>query len=276
MNGISIGIDPIIFQVGTFEFRWYTLAIIAAIATALVIVVKEGRRKGIEVEKIYSLVPWVILAGIIGARLFHVIDHWEYYTANPVQIIQMQNGGLAIWGVVFGGGLAIFLYTKLKHIPTGLLFDAFVPALLAAQIVGRLGCIINGDAYGGITSLPWGFIYTHPDTLIPADLFAVPTHPYPVYEIIWNGMILFTIMILRRRFTTDGVLFASYLSFYAIGRFVLSFVRQENTFIWGLQQAQITALVILVVSLGMLLYLQIKASKGKGKLNKDSLIGDAC
>ena len=144
--------------------------------------------------------------------------------------------------------------------------------MLAAQIVGRLGCIINGDAYGGITGLPWGFIYTHPDALIPANLFAVPTHPYPVYEMIWNGVILLTIMRLRHRFTKDGVLFISYLSFYAIGRFVLSFIRQENTFIWGLQQAQITALVILVVSVGILFYLQRKARKEKIRESEVSIV----
>ena len=258
MNGIVINIDPIIFHLGAFELRWYGLAIMLAVVAAVLITAHQGKKKGIATEEIYSMALWVVIAGMVGARLFHVIDQWEYYAGNPLQMLQFQQGGLAIWGALVGGGVATVAYTRIRHIPLGRLADSLAPALLTAQMIGRIGCIINGDAYGGVTSLPWGFIYTHPNALIPSNLFGLPTHPYPVYEIIWNVIALLVILRLGRRFKKDGLVFLSYLSLYSLGRFVLTFVRQENIVLWGLQQAQIIAVFALIASLIALMYLASK------------------
>ncbi len=261
MSGIVINIDPVIFRIGDFELRWYSITIMLAVVAAVLITTYFGKKKGIATEEIYSLALWVVISGMVGARLFHIVDQWEYYAGNPLHIFQLQQGGLAIWGAIAGGAVALFIYAKSRHLPLGRLVDAVVPGLLVAQIIGRIGCIVNGDAYGGITNLPWGFIYAHPNALIPSALFGIPTHPYPVYEILWNGATLLALLKLRHSFTKNGILFFSYLSLYSLGRFALTFVRQENALFWQLQQAQMIAIAVMVVSVAAIIYLSRKRER---------------
>lgn len=263
MNGIVINIDPVAFQIGHFAIRWYSIFVVLAIIAAVAISVYEGKRKGISTDVIYSLAPWVLIGGIAGARLFHVIDRWEYYAEHPLHIFWLQQGGLAIWGAVAGGAVAAVIFARIKHIGFGRLADTIVPGLLTAQIIGRFACLVNGDAYGGVTSLPWGFIYVNPGSMIPANLFGVATHPYPLYEMLWNGLVLFFVLRHRDFFRTDGLLFLTYLAYYSLGRFALTFVRQEKIWLWGLQEAQVVAIAIIIASVALFIYLSLRARRSK-------------
>jgi phosphatidylglycerol:prolipoprotein diacylglycerol transferase len=246
MNGIVISIDPVIFRLGGFEVRWYTLAVALAVVAALLVIFHQARKKGIAAGEVQSAAIWVLIAGILGARLFHIFDHWDYYLSHPQMIFGFQ--GLAIWGAMFGGGVALVVYAWRRRLPLGRLVDIVVPGLIVAQIIGRFGCIVNGDAYGGVTGLPWGFIYINPGASIPASLLGVPTHPYPVYEMLWSAVTLLAVLRLGRRFKKDGLVFFTYLIFYSVGRIFLTFVRQETVVFWGLQEAQVVALLVLAVS----------------------------
>jgi len=256
-----INIDPVIFRIGGLALRWYGLAVLLAVVAAVFVATREAKRKGFLPDEIFNLLPWLLGAGVIGARLFNIIDKWQLYLANPLEILRLEQSGLAIWGALIGGGVAVVIYAGRKHLSPGRFVDIFVPALLVGQIIGRLGCIINGDAAGGVTSLPWGFIYTNPDSLISPALLGVPTHPYPVYEMVWNAVSLLILLKLRRHFSKDGLLFACYAFLYGMGRFILSFVRHENTVLWGLQQAQVIALVIMVIAAMAFVF----TSRNKGK-----------
>ena len=255
MNGIIINVDPVIFRIGFLEFRWYGLIIMLAVLAAVLITAHRLKKKGIPTNDISSVAPWMMIGAIVGARLFHVVDHWAHYMSYPAQVFHLQQGGLAIWGGLIGAATGTIICARIKHIPLGRLGDALAPGLLIAFIIGRIACIINGDAYGGVTSLPWGFIYIHPNAMIPTHLFGIPTHPYPLYEIIWNAVTLLAIGRLGRRFKKDGMLFLSYVSLYSLGRLVLSFARQENITLWGLQQAQVISLFTLIGSLAAIIYL---------------------
>lgn len=247
MSGIAISIDPAIVHIGTFALRWYGLFFALAIATGLWLGLREAQRKGLETSEVQSLAIWAVIGGLIGARLFHVVDRWDVYAANPVQAFSIWEGGLAVYGGLAGGVLTGLVYALWHGLPGWRLADAAAPGMILGQAVGRLACIPNGDAYGAPASVPWAFIYTNPQSLVPRNLLAVPTHPYPLYELLFDVALLGLLWRLRAVFKVDGLLFLTYVVVYAGGRFLLTLYRLEQVWFWGLQEAQVIALVALLL-----------------------------
>lgn len=251
---IFIGIDPILFSIGSFEIGWHGIFVVIAVIVGIGLAVWFGRGASIKKEVIYSISPWAIIGGIIGARLIHVIDYFDQYVTNPVEILEFWHG-LSIFGAILGGTLAVFIYTRIRHVSLGPLADGIAPALILAQAVGRIGCIINGDAYGTETSWPWAFVYTNPHAAA-TTILGVPGHPSPLYEIIWDLIVFGVLWRLRGRLKPEGSLFLVYLSLYALGRFVIEFSRaySGSLGVGVLHEAHFIALVVMAVCIPLLIY----------------------
>ncbi len=250
----TVSIDPILFSVGHFMVRWYSLIILAAILIGLWVSGREAERRGIDKDSIYDLSIWLILAGIVGARLFHVIDHWgDTYSAAPLRVLYIWQGGLAIWGAVVGGVVALLIICRSKGWRLLPLLDTFAPGLVLGQGVGRLACVITGDAMGKPTTGPFGFAYTNPGAMVPQ--LGVYYTPTPIYELLMNIGIFALLWGLRRRRLPDGALFLIYLSLYSTGRFLITFWSSYQIVAFGLNQAQLISVVGLGSGLALLAYL---------------------
>lgn len=254
---ITIGIDPIIFSIGHFHLRWYSLIVLTAIGVGIWLAAREAARKGFKKDDIYDAALWVILGGMIGARLFHVIDHWpDIFAANPIRALYIWEGGLAIWGAVVGGIIVITILARLRRWLLPKLLDAVVPGLVLAQAIGRFACIITGDAMGKATTGPFGFAYSSPNAMVPQ--LGVYYTPMPVYEIIANLGIFALLWQLRKRNWPDGLLFLVYLSLYSTERFLLGFTSSYQIIAFGLTQSQIVALVSLAVAVPLIVRSQMQ------------------
>lgn len=255
MNGIVIDIDPVIFHIGHFPFRWYALFTIIAAGTAWWLGMREARRKGLPMERAEGSLLWILLGAIIGARLFHIIDRPEAYLARPLDVFALWNGGLAAWGGIAGGIAGGLVYFRRVGLDLRTVLDAAAPAMILGQGLGRLACIPNGDAYGAPTDLPWAFIYTNPGAMLPPELRGVPLHPYAVYELVFDLALFATLWAARKRpqfVRTPGLLFVAYLGVYSVGRFALTYARMEKVWFLGLQEAQVFSLVGLLLAIALL------------------------
>src|SRR5512146_3122027 len=139
---ITISIDPIIFSIGHFMVRWYSVILMVAMLVGVWFTAHEAERKGFKKEQIYDIAIWIVFAGILGARLFHVLDHWsDEYAANPIRALYVWEGGLAIWGAMAGGLLAAALVAWGRGWYFPRFLDAAAPGMVLAQAIGRIACV---------------------------------------------------------------------------------------------------------------------------------------
>ncbi|MEX2161571.1 MAG: prolipoprotein diacylglyceryl transferase [Anaerolineales bacterium] len=241
---ITISIEPIIFGIGHFALRWYGVIIAVALVVGVWLAAKEAERKGFNKNDIYDATMWVALAGLLGARLFYVIDHWpEQFGTNPITALYIWQGGLVIWGAIIGGLLAIVILAQRKRWPLLRLLDAFVPGLALALAIGRVACIITGDTVGPPTSGPFGLAYTNPGAMV--SQLGVYYTPMPAYELVGNLLIFALVWQFRKRKLSDGALFVIYLTLYSLERFLLGYTSAFKTVIFGFNQSQLISLAVL-------------------------------
>jgi phosphatidylglycerol:prolipoprotein diacylglycerol transferase len=250
---IQITMDPIIAQVGPFQLGWHGVFSLLALLAGVWVGLRRAHQLGIDVDTMVSGLGWVIAGAVVGARLFHVLDHLPYYAEHPLEIVAVWQGGIAVYGGFVGGVLCGAVAAWRLGLPVWLSLDAAVPGMLVGQAVGRIGCLINGDAWGAPTGCPCGVVYWHEHALIPPELLGVPTHPYPLYEIVGVAAVLTLLWTMRKRRVQPGTELLIATIGYGIVRFALTFVRQETVIVFGLQEAQLIALATIVVAVTIML-----------------------
>ncbi len=237
---------------------------VLGIIVAILLTLRLAKRAGISEELIYTSAFWVVIFGLIGARLVHVLDNLGDYGDNPVEIFAFWEGGLAWYGGLLGGILAVVVYAR-KRLSLARFLDCGAPGIMLGLAVGRIGCTINGDIAGNPTSLPWGIAYTHPDSYpVIWGQGGIPLHPVAIYEIILCLAIFASLWWLRGRLKPEGSLILIMLAMYSFGRFLLSWLRLEEVeaaLLGPLHEAHIISLVVFVGAVALLLYRKVGWAK---------------
>jgi phosphatidylglycerol:prolipoprotein diacylglycerol transferase len=270
---IYININPVIFQIGPLAVRWYGLMYVVGILAGLQVIAGYIARKGISEEALYRTLWWCIAAGLLGGRLYFVIQQHNLvqdYLQKPWRILATWEGGMAFYGAIFLVIPTLYWRARVERLNPLVLIDAGVLFATVGQIFGRIGNLINGDIIGYTSTLPWSTVYVNLNSWACSPYVALPTCGTPVqpaagYELISNLILLVGMLYLARRVTRPGVLMLVYLFSYNILQFFLFFVRDNSIetpfgLNWGLKQAQWTALVFFIV-LFPITYWVLRSSK---------------
>ena len=252
---------PIAFQFGQLTITWYGIMIAVAFLAGLWTASRRGLLDSVAAEKILDLGPWLIVGGVVGARVHYVLTFWrEQFAGQPLEAFAVWRGGLVFYGGLIGASLACGLYARLKKIPLWKLADILAPSIALGHVFGRLGCLLNGCCYGRECHLPWAI--TFPQTSSVESGRAppgIPLHPTQIYESGLNLIFYVGLAWLYRHKKFEGQVFANYLVGYAILRSVVETFRgdysPDQRCLGGqVTPAQVVSAFILVVGL-LLLFL---------------------
>ncbi len=254
---IYININPVIVTIGPFALRWYGLMYAVAILVALWAIRGYVARKGITQDMVYRIVWWCVVAGLIGGRLYFVVqqdDFVSYYLAHPEHILATWEGGMAFFGAIFLVIPTLFWRAKAERINPLVLIDAGVLFAAVGQIFGRIGNLVNGDIIGYQSTLPWSTVYINPNSWACGvyHLCGIPVQPAAAYELLIDVVLAVVLFYLSHRVTRPGVLMLVYLYGYVITQFLIFFVRDNVPVSFlgmnpGLKQAQWTSIIVFIL-----------------------------
>jgi phosphatidylglycerol---prolipoprotein diacylglyceryl transferase len=260
--------EPILFALGPVKIHWYGLMLIIGMLLGMLVFFRLAKRYKLDQDKMIDLIFWTIVFGIIGARLYDVLLELPYYLKDPIAILKIWQGGLAIHGAIIAGAIVIWYFARKQKISFWLIAALFAPALALAQAIGRWGNYFNQELFGRPTSLPWG---------IPIDIFHRPTdyisdvffHPVFLYESIGNFIIFLGIFLLHKKINIlekinwQKFIVLIYLMAYSLLRFSMEFIRVDSTpTLIGIRWPQIISIIIFCAST---IYLFIVYKKTRDK-----------
>jgi phosphatidylglycerol---prolipoprotein diacylglyceryl transferase len=278
----DLGLHPG-FCLGPVPVRLYGIIIVTAALIGGFIATREARRLGENTERIWDALIFIVIAGIIGARLYHVLSTpagcnenvpfcgWPWYSQHPLDaVIGITQGGLGIFGAVVGGLIVVLIYVRHYKLSLARYLDIAAPALLIAQAIGRWGNFVNQELYGPPTNLPWGLAIDEQHRYGDfADLARYPLdttrfHPLFLYESVINTIGFIVVVLLARKWKRkkEGDLMLIYMIWYGVNRIIVESLRPDAwTLAGGLPTAQLISIGMVVIGAGWLIVRHVRKTQ---------------
>jgi len=254
---VHLNVDPVALHLGAVGVHWYgILYAVAFVAGFRFGVLPHLLPRGVSRAECDRMLVWAIVAGLLGARLYYVVQQpLGDYLRDPVRIIAVWEGGMDFFGAIFAAVAVIAVICWRRRQNFWLFCDAAVLFAVVGQPIGRIGNVINGDILGAPSSLPWATAYDNPHAVLQAGYhLGVAYQPAGAYEALCAIAIGIVLFALRRRGVRDGVLALTYFAAYAVSQFLLFYVRESEPVIGlGLKQSQWTCIAMLAVGLPLIL-----------------------
>lgn len=288
----GLGIEPfhmdrIAFSLFGIDVNWYGLIITCGMILAVLYALWHAKTEGVKSDDIIDLALFLIVFGVIGARLYYVImefdqylvtggSFWKNLTGTLYNIVAVWNGGLAIYGGIIAGFLAAIVVARRKRLRFSVVADIAGPAVMVGQIIGRWGNFVNVEAFGGATDLPWrmGVLYSFDGGItFVTEKFV---HPTFLYESLWNlaGLILITYLYKKKKF--HGQMFLTYMTWYGFGRTLIEGLRADSLYIGTIRVSQLVGLLTFILGAVLLIYNFRKVNKqqNNGAAEKNEVEND--
>jgi len=254
---------PAIFGIGPLTVYTYGVMLAAAYLLGLQLAIVRARKAGLDAQKMLDLGVALVIAALVGAKLLLLLTNFNYFRANPAEIIVLARSGGVFYGGLIGATLVAFWYIRRHNLPLWTTCDMFAPGIALGHVIGRLGCLMAGCCYGLPTNVPWAITFTDP---FAAANVGTPLnqalHPTQLYEAGAELLILVFLLATERKGRPyPGRTFWGYMLLYAVSRFIIEFYRgDERGMIMGWSTSQFISLILAPLSLVMLIRLRKRAT----------------
>lgn len=248
--GLSFNPSRVAFSIGGKDFYWYGIIIAVGFLLAVAYAMKRSRQFGLTQDNIIDMLICTVPTAIVCARAYYCIFEWELYRDDPIRVLYIWEGGLAIYGGIIGAVVAVVIFTKVKKIRTAAMLDIGGLGLLIGQSIGRWGNFINREAHGGATDSFFRM------GLTDATGATVYVHPTFLYESLWNALGLLILHFASKRRKYDGQIFVMYLGWYGLGRVFIEGLRTDSLYVTGtnLRVSQLVAGLCVIFAVIFLFY----------------------
>ena len=246
--GLSFNPSRVAFSIGSKPIYWYGIIIAAGFLLAVYYAMRRADQFGLTQDNIIDMLICAVPLAIIGARAYYCLFSWNLYKDDPIRVLYIWEGGLAIYGGVIGAVLGLFLYTKVKKVKTSALLDIGGLGLLIGQSIGRWGNFMNREAFGAQTD---SFLRMG---LTDASGATIYVHPTFLYESVWNAIGLLILHFYSKRRKFDGQIFLMYLGWYGLGRMFIEGLRTDSLYV-GASNLRVSQLLAGICFLAVVIFL---------------------